>query len=147
MNFAEVEKFAKDVGFPIMLKAVNGGGGRGMRMAHCMSELKDAYERAKSEAKLAFGNDEIYLEKCIRNRSTSKSKSWAMNTGMSSTFMSGTAPSSAAIRKSSKSRRPLPFLRKLRQEICNAAVTLMKNVNYVNAGTVEFLVTLQDLPS
>ena len=67
MNFAEVEKFAKDVGFPIMLKAVNGGGGRGMRMAHCMSDLKDAYERAKSEAKLAFGNDEIYLEKYIRN--------------------------------------------------------------------------------
>lgn len=57
MNFAEVEKFAKDVGFPIMLKAVNGGGGRGMRMAHCWSDLKDAYERAKSEAKLAFGND------------------------------------------------------------------------------------------
>ena len=50
-----------------MLKAVNGGGGRGMRMVDHMSDLRDAYDRAKSEAKLAFGNDEIYLEKCIIN--------------------------------------------------------------------------------
>ena len=65
MNYAEVEKFAKQVGFPIMLKAVNGGGGRGMRMVDRMADLRDAYDRAKSEAKLAFGSDEIYLEKCI----------------------------------------------------------------------------------
>ena len=67
MNYAEVEKFAKQVGFPIMLKAVNGGGGRGMRMVDRMADLRDAYDRAKSEAKLAFGSDEIYLEKCIVN--------------------------------------------------------------------------------
>jgi biotin carboxylase len=50
-----------------MLKAVNGGGGRGMRMVDRMADLRDAYDRAKSEAKLAFGSDEIYLEKCIVN--------------------------------------------------------------------------------
>ena len=61
MNYAEVERFAKEVGLPIMLKAVNGGGGRGMRMVDKMADLKDAYERAKSEAKLAFGSDESYL--------------------------------------------------------------------------------------
>ena len=67
MNYEEVKRFAKEVGFPIMLKAVNGGGGRGMRMVEKMEDLKDSYDRAKSEARLAFGSEEIYLEKCLVN--------------------------------------------------------------------------------
>lgn len=82
MNYAEVERFAKEVGLPIMLKAVNGGGGRGMRMVDKMADLKDAYERAKSEAKLAFGSDEIYLENALSTPSILKYRSWGTSTAM-----------------------------------------------------------------
>ena len=141
MNYAEVEKFAKQVGFPIMLKAVNGGGGRGMRMVDRMADLRDAYDRAKSEAKLAFGSDEIYLEKCIVNPKHVEVQIMGDEHGNVIHLFERdcsiprrhqkvveTAPASA-----------LPV--ELRQKICNAALKLMKNVHYVNAGTVEFLVT------
>ena len=141
MNFAEVEKFAKDVGFPIMLKAVNGGGGRGMRMAHCMSDLKDAYERAKSEAKLAFGNDEIYLEKYIRNPKHVEVQIMGDEHGNVFHLYERDCSIQRRHQKVVEIAPAFALPRKLRQEICNAAVTLMKNVNYVNAGTVEFLVT------
>ena len=141
MNYAEVEKFAKQVGFPIMLKAVNGGGGRGMRMVDRMADLRDAYDLAKSEAKLAFGSYEIYLEKCIVNPKHVEVQIMGDEHGNVIHLFERdcsiqrrhqkvveTAPASA-----------LPI--ELRQKICNAALKLMKNVHYVNAGTVEFLVT------
>jgi len=61
----EVVTFAKENGYPIMIKAALGGGGRGMRVAHDEKEARDGFERAKSEAKAAFGSDEIYVEKYI----------------------------------------------------------------------------------
>ena len=57
----------KENGFPIIIKASLGGGGRGMRIVRNLESLKEAYERAKSEAKAAFGNDEIYVEKFVQN--------------------------------------------------------------------------------
>ncbi|MGH2123316.1 acetyl-CoA carboxylase biotin carboxylase subunit, partial [Enterococcus faecalis] len=54
-------------GFPIMIKAALGGGGRGMRVAHAAKVAREGYERAKSEAKAAFGSDEVYVEKNISN--------------------------------------------------------------------------------
>ena len=55
----------KLTGYPLMIKAVNGGGGRGMREVHRKEDLRDAYDRAKSEAKAAFGDDDVYVEKLI----------------------------------------------------------------------------------
>ena len=62
-NFDEVRKFAEQYGFPVMIKAVNGGGGRGMRNVDRMEDLEEAYHRARSEAKMAFGDDSVYVEK------------------------------------------------------------------------------------
>jgi len=64
---AEAESFAKKVGFPVIFKASYGGGGRGMRVAHDATELSEDYQEAKSEAELAFGREEIFLEKYITN--------------------------------------------------------------------------------
>lgn len=64
-NLAEVEAFASAYDYPIMIKAALGGGGRGMRLVHTKEELASSYERAKSEAKAAFGSDEVYVEKAI----------------------------------------------------------------------------------
>src|SRR5699024_3208495 len=66
-SITEVEKFAEDHGYPFIIKASLGGGGRGMRIVNHKKELADAYDRARSEAKKAFGNDEIYVEKYIQN--------------------------------------------------------------------------------
>lgn len=66
-SVAEVLEFGSTHGYPIMIKAALGGGGRGMRVAHDEKEARDGYERAKSEAKAAFGSDEVYVEKYISN--------------------------------------------------------------------------------
>lgn len=64
-SLEESADFGNEHGYPIMVKASLGGGGRGMRIARKKGELKEAFERAKSEAKAAFGNDEVYVEKFI----------------------------------------------------------------------------------
>ncbi|MFX3722998.1 acetyl-CoA carboxylase biotin carboxylase subunit, partial [Streptococcus suis] len=61
----EALAFANEFGYPIMIKAALGGGGRGMRVAYNEEEAKEGYVRAKSEAKASFGNDEVYVEKYI----------------------------------------------------------------------------------
>ena len=141
MNYAEVEKFAKQVGFPIMLKAVNGGGGRGMRMVDRMADLRDAYDRAKSEAKLAFGSDEIYLEKCIVNPKHVEVQIMGDEYGNVIHLFERDCSIQRRHQKVVETAPASALPVELRQKICNAALKLMKNVHYVNAGTVEFLVT------
>lgn len=141
MNYEEVEKFAREEGFPIMLKAVNGGGGRGMRMVSRMVDLKDAYDRAKSEAKLAFGNDEIYLEKCIVNPKHIEVQIMGDEHGNVIHLFERDCSIQRRHQKVVEIAPAFSLSEKLRKDICDAAIKLMKNVNYVNAGTVEFLVT------
>lgn len=141
MNYAEVEKFAKQVGFPIMLKAVNGGGGRGMRMVDRVADLRDAYDRAKSEAQLAFGSDEIYLEKCIVNPKHVEVQIMGDEHGNVIHLFERDCSIQRRHQKVVETAPASALPVELRQTICNAALKLMKNVHYVNAGTVEFLVT------
>ena len=141
MNYEEVEKFAREEGFPIMLKAVNGGGGRGMRMVNRMVDLREAYDRAKSEAKLAFGNDEIYLEKCIVNPKHIEVQIMGDEHGNVIHLFERDCSIQRRHQKVVEIAPAFSLSEKLRHDICAAAIKLMKNVNYVNAGTVEFLVT------
>ena len=141
MNYEEVEKFAREEGFPIMLKAVNGGGGRGMRMVNRMVDLREAYDRAKSEAKLAFGNDEIYLEKCIVNPKHIEVQIMGDEYGNVIHLFERDCSIQRRHQKVVEIAPAFSLSEKLRHDICAAAIKLMKNVNYVNAGTVEFLVT------
>ena len=78
-DFEQLEEFANTHGFPLMIKAVNGGGGRGMREVHRKEDLRDAYDRAKSEAKAAFGDDDVYVENLSLNLNILKYKSLVMN--------------------------------------------------------------------
>ena len=62
-----MKEFAHTHGYPIMIKAAMGGGGRGMRIVKDDEDLKTAYDRARSEAKASFGDDELYVEKYLEN--------------------------------------------------------------------------------
>ena len=66
-SYEALQQVAADYGFPIIIKASSGGGGRGMRIVRSADSLKEAYQRAKSEALASFGNDEIYVEKLLEN--------------------------------------------------------------------------------
>ena len=66
-SIEEAKKLAEEIGYPVLLKASAGGGGKGMRKAYSKEELEHAYNTAKAEAKAAFGNDDMYMEKLIIN--------------------------------------------------------------------------------
>lgn len=139
-TYEEVKKFAETYGLPIMIKAVNGGGGRGMRQVDRMEDLESAFERAKSEAKMAFGDEEVYLEKCIMNPKHIEVQIIGDEQGHIIHLFERDCSIQRRHQKVIEMAPAWSLPKELRQNICDAAVKLMKNVNYLNAGTVEFLV-------
>ena len=139
-NFEEVKEFAEKNGFPIMIKAVNGGGGRGIRNVDRMEDLCDAYDRAKSEAKMAFGDEDLYVEKCIMNPKHIEVQIMGDEHGNVVHLFERDCSIQRRHQKVIEMAPAWSLPVELRQRICNAAVKLMKHVHYVNAGTVEFLV-------
>jgi len=139
-TYEEVKKFAETYGLPIMIKAVNGGGGGGMRQVDRMEDLESAFERAKSEAKMAFGDEEVYLEKCIMNPKHIEVQIIGDEQGNIIHLFERDCSIQRRHQKVIEMAPAWSLPKELRQNICDAAVKLMKNVNYLNAGTVEFLV-------
>ncbi|WP_145543054.1 pyruvate carboxylase [Virgibacillus sp. SK37] len=137
----EVVEFGENHGYPIIIKASLGGGGRGMRIVRNEKSVKEAYERAKSEAKAAFGNDEIYVEKLIENPKHIEVQIIGDQHGNIVHLYERDCSVQRRHQKVVEVAPSLSLSEELRHEICDAAVRLMKNVNYINAGTVEFLVT------
>ncbi|MCJ0582871.1 pyruvate carboxylase [Enterococcus cecorum] len=140
----EVIDFAKDYGYPIMIKAALGGGGRGMRVAFDDAQALEGYNRAKSEAKAAFGSDEVYVEKYIADP---KHIEVQILGDMHGNVVHLFERDCSVQRRHQKVVEVAPCVSlstELREKICGAAVQLMKHVGYVNAGTVEFLVSGDD---
>ncbi len=140
-SLEEVISFGKDNGFPIIIKASLGGGGRGMRIVRNLESLKEAYERAKSEAKAAFGNDEIYVEKFVEKPKHIEVQILGDEEGNIVHLYERDCSIQRRHQKVVEVAPSVSLGDDLREEICEAAVRLMKNVDYVNAGTVEFLVS------
>lgn len=137
----EAKSFGQKYGYPIMIKASLGGGGRGMRIVRSENGLHDAYDRAKSEAKVAFGNDEVYVEKFIENPKHIEVQIIGDEQGNVVHLFERDCSVQRRHQKVVEVAPSVSLPEKLRQDICEAAVNLMKNVSYMNAGTVEFLVT------
>ncbi|NCD08907.1 MAG: pyruvate carboxylase [Negativicutes bacterium] len=137
----EVKAFVEKHGYPIMIKAVNGGGGRGMRMVNNYAELEESYNRAKSEALKSFGSDEIYLEKYLQNPKHIEVQIIGDEHGNIVHLYERDCSIQRRHQKLVEIAPAFSLDPALRKEICDAAVKLMKNVNYVSAGTVEFLAT------
>ncbi|KAF1296886.1 pyruvate carboxylase [Enterococcus sp. JM4C] len=136
----EVLAFAKSHDYPIMIKAALGGGGRGMRVAHDEKEARDGYDRAKSEAKAAFGSDEVYVEKYIGNPKHIEVQILGDTHGNVIHLFERDCSVQRRHQKVVEVAPCVSMNDEQREEICQAAVQLMKHVGYVNAGTVEFLV-------
>ncbi|MGM8211877.1 pyruvate carboxylase [Virgibacillus sp. W0430] len=137
----EIRDFGNKFGYPIIIKASLGGGGRGMRIVKSDDELSEAYDRAKSEAKSAFGNDEVYVEKFIENPKHIEVQIIGDTHGNLVHLYERDCSVQRRHQKVVEVAPSLSLSNELRDEICDAAIQLMKNINYVNAGTVEFLVT------
>ncbi|UUV25336.1 MULTISPECIES: pyruvate carboxylase [Lysinibacillus] len=143
-DLAEVETFASNYGYPVMIKAALGGGGRGMRLVHRPEDLASSYERAKSEAKAAFGSDEVYVEKAIIKPKHIEVQIIGDKHGNIVHLYERDCSIQRRHQKVVEIAPSHSISQELRNRICDAAVKLMKNVSYINAGTVEFLVAGDD---
>tara|TARA_Y100001970_G_scaffold271742_1_gene367548 strand:- start:426 stop:1766 length:1341 start_codon:yes stop_codon:yes gene_type:complete len=132
-------KFANEIGFPVIVKAASGGGGRGMRMVEKVDDFENAFYSAQSEAKIAFNNDEVYIEKYFTAPRHIEVQIMADSAGNVLAF---------GERECSIQRRhqkileesPSPGINeKIRKEMCLKAIDAAKSVNYLGAGTIEFL--------
>ncbi|KAA9026006.1 pyruvate carboxylase [Niallia endozanthoxylica] len=140
-SLEEVKSFGEKHGFPIIIKASLGGGGRGMRIVNGIEEVEEAYSRAKSEAKAAFGNDEVYVEKYVNRPKHIEVQIFGDSAGNIVHLYERDCSIQRRHQKVVEVAPSVSLSNELRQDICDAAVSLMKNVNYLNAGTVEFLVS------
>jgi acetyl-CoA carboxylase biotin carboxylase subunit len=137
---SEAIRFAGEVGFPVLIKASAGGGGRGMRVAENAEQLKTAIGQASQEAQNAFGNGAIYLEKFIALPRHVEVQVVADNFGNVVHLWERDCSMQRRHQKLLE-ESPSPNLRqRTRKAMCEAAVKLVKKAGYTNAGTVEFLV-------
>lgn len=136
----EAIKLAKEIGFPVMLKASMGGGGKGLKVVHSQRELESAYLLAQSESQFAFGSSEMFLEKYCETAKHVEIQILADKFGH--VVHLGERDCSLQ-RKHQKvvEESPCGMLdQKLREDMGNAAILLAKEANYSTVGTVEFLV-------
>tara|TARA_A100000164_G_scaffold374545_1_gene407750 strand:- start:3319 stop:4659 length:1341 start_codon:yes stop_codon:yes gene_type:complete len=131
---------AKEVGYPVMLKATAGGGGKGMRAVWNNQELKKAWESARQESKAAFGNDDMYLEKLIEKPRHIEIQIIGDSFGKACHLSERDCSVQRRHQKLTE-ETPSPFMTKeLRKKMGEAAVKAAEYIAYEGAGTIEFLV-------
>jgi propionyl-CoA carboxylase alpha chain len=136
---AEAARIAEDIGFPVMIKASAGGGGKGMRIAYSAGEVEDGYRRARSEAKSSFGDDRVFLEKFIENPRHIEIQVLGDKHG--NVIHLGERECSIQRRNQKVvEEAPSPLLdAETRAAMGAQAIALAKAVGYDSAGTVEFV--------
>lgn len=139
-NLEEAKKIAGKIGYPIMLKASNGGGGKGIRLVQNEKELEDAYGIVKQEAKVSFGEDELYMEKFIANPRHIEIQILADECGNSVYLGERDCTMQRRNQKVLEESPSAIVDNKLREKMGESALKAVKAAKYTNAGTVEFLV-------
>src|SRR5579863_5583971 len=139
-SIEEAEQVAARIGYPVMLKAAAGGGGKGMRLVHAPEQLKSSLEAARSEAERSFGDSEVYIEKAIVNPRHIEMQVLADEHG--NTLYLGERECSLQRRHQKVlEEAPSPIVDpEMRRRMGEVAVRVAQAANYTNAGTVEFLV-------
>jgi acetyl-CoA carboxylase biotin carboxylase subunit len=140
MEYEATERMAEQVGYPVMLKAAAGGGGKGMRLVHSKDELRSAYDSARSEAERSFGDNEVYLEKAIVNPRHVEMQIFGDEHG-NVVYLGERECSVQRRHQKVLEESPSPIVDEdMRRRMGEIAVRVAKAANYQNAGTVEFLV-------
>ena len=139
-DFEDCKKVAKETGYPVMLKASAGGGGKGMRAVWKEEDLQNAWESARSESKAAFGNDDMYMEKLIEEPRHIEIQIVGDSRGKACHLSERDCSIQRRHQKLTE-EVPSPFMTdKLRDKMGKAAVKAAEYIKYEGAGTVEFLV-------
>jgi acetyl-CoA carboxylase, biotin carboxylase subunit len=140
LDLDAMERLAEQIGYPIMLKAAAGGGGKGMRMVSEPAELRSAYENARSEAQRSFGDNEVYIEKFIANPRHIEMQIFGDEHG-NVVYLGERECSVQRRHQKVLEESPSPIVdADMRRRMGEIAVRVGKAANYFNAGTVEFLV-------
>lgn len=143
-KFEDVKKFTDEYGFPIIIKAAYGGGGRGMRVVREQSTLQDSFERATSEAKSAFGNGTVFVERFLDKPKHIEVQLLGDNHGNIVHLYERDCSVQRRHQKVVELAPAKDLPANVREALLNDAVKLAKSVNYRNAGTAEFLVDQQN---
>lgn len=135
----EAKKLANKIGYPVIIKASAGGGGRGMRVVHNDMSFRSAFAAARAEAIAAFNNGEVYLEKFIENPRHVEVQVMADKQGNVVHFYERDCSIQRRHQKLIE-ESPCPVIdEETREKLCKSAIKLMREANYENAATVEFL--------
>ncbi|AMC00034.1 pyruvate carboxylase [Aerococcus urinaehominis] len=140
----EVHDFAQEAGFPIIIKAALGGGGRGMRVVRSEEEIQENYEAAISEATKAFGSGVVYVEKYIENPKHIEVQILGDTAGNVMHLWERDCSVQRRHQKVVEVAPTVSMSQETREKICGAARDFMAHIGYVNAGTVEFLLDGED---
>jgi acetyl-CoA carboxylase, biotin carboxylase subunit len=136
----QAEQVASKIGYPVMLKAAAGGGGKGMRLVHAPNQLKSALEAARSEAERSFGDGEVYIEKAIVNPRHIEMQVLADEHG-AAVYLGERECSLQRRHQKVLEEAPSPIVDgEMRRKMGEVAVRVARAADYTNAGTVEFLV-------
>jgi acetyl-CoA carboxylase, biotin carboxylase subunit len=142
-SFEQAQEVAARIGYPVMLKAAAGGGGKGMRLVHAPDDLRSALEEARSEAERAFGDGEVYLEKAIINPRHIEMQVLADEHG-NTVYLGERECSLQRRHQKVVEEAPSPIVDpEMRQRMGEVAIRVAQAAGYTNAGTVEFLVDPQ----
>ena len=142
----EVLEVAAHIGYPVMLKASNGGGGRGMRIVNSAEQMPIEFEEAKNESKKAFGDDQIFVEKYLRSPKHIEVQVLGDKYGNVVHLFDRDCSVQRRHQKVVEYAPAFSVPEETRQVIFDSAIRLCKRVNYLNAGTLEFLVDADNNP-
>lgn len=137
-------KFSNKIGFPVLVKASSGGGGRGMRIAQNDKELSIFFNEAKSEAKRAFDDDAVFIEKYIENPKHIEVQIVADNLGETLHFFERDCSVQRRFQKVVEVAPAIGISQKVKEQLYKCAIKITKGIDYKNAGTVEFLVDAKE---
>ncbi|HHU23404.1 MAG TPA: pyruvate carboxylase [Clostridiales bacterium] len=139
-NVEEALEMAERFGYPVILKAASGGGGRGMRSCYNAQDVRDAFPLVKSEAEKAFGSDDIFIEKYLVEPKHIEVQMLADKHGNVVHLYERDCSLQRRYQKVVEFTPAFSIPKEVRDNLCTDAVKIAKAVNYVGAGTVEFLV-------
>ncbi|MDD4516051.1 acetyl-CoA carboxylase biotin carboxylase subunit [Massilibacteroides sp.] len=139
-DLEEVRRICKEIGFPVMLKASMGGGGKGMRLINKEEEIREAYETARSEAFSSFGDDTVYIEKFVEEPHHIEFQILGDKHGNVIHLCERECSVQRRNQKIVEESPSVLMTPELRKEMGEKAVAAAKSVHYIGAGTIEFLV-------